>query len=137
MMQNISLLFFYIFVMSCIFLFTVLPPTAEVYPSLITVNEGEILVFNCNTSGNPRPSLEWRKMGSTAVVSTKSTFTINSTSRPPPRLTWPRPGEEILAVNGTSVKNSLYFNPIRVLMTLELMSVEELIAWERNCYPVR
>lgn len=52
----------------CFFFFAVLvpnePPEIFVEPLFQTVIEGEKVVFRCNASGIPSPSIAWQKMGS-------------------------------------------------------------------------
>ena len=57
-------------------------PFAEVVPQTVAVIEGGNITLVCNISGVPSPSVLWTQMGSTKVVSHKSSLTIVNVSRP-------------------------------------------------------
>ena len=64
-----------------IYLFPV-APFAKVVPQTVAVIEGGNITLVCNISGVPSPSVLWTQMGSTKVVSHKSSLTIVNVSRP-------------------------------------------------------
>ena len=44
-------------------------PVAVVSPVKLTVNESELASFHCSYSGNPEPTIEWRKLDKKSVIS--------------------------------------------------------------------
>ena len=57
-------------------------PFAKVVPQTVTVIEGGNITLVCYIRGVPSPSILWTQMGSTKVVSHKSSLTIVNVSRP-------------------------------------------------------
>lgn len=64
----------------CIFNFAV-PPEVTVSPKSLQVLEGASATLFCNATGEPAPSLEWRKDDDPTVISTSANFTLANVSR--------------------------------------------------------
>ena len=62
--------------------FFAVAPSVEITKTTDNVVEGTNITLFCNASGKPKPSITWRKVGSSEVLSYTSVLTVLNVRRP-------------------------------------------------------